>query len=106
MYLESDHWKNFRRRWALFYKDTAYCRVCKNPKYQLHHVTYDRLGREHLADVIPLCRKCHKSLHGKLKWKRQAESDRRAAKKRILKRVQTLHPAPPLDRRNLLPPQG
>ena len=29
----------------------------------LHHRSYDRLGRERFDDLMPLCRGCHEQLH-------------------------------------------
>lgn len=34
--------------------------------FDLHHVTYARVGEEHLTDVRILCRVCHALLHDKL----------------------------------------
>jgi 5-methylcytosine-specific restriction endonuclease McrA len=30
----------------------------------VHHLTYERLGHEHLADLETLCRTCHREEHG------------------------------------------
>lgn len=41
---------------------------------QVHHLTYDRLGRERPEDLLPLCISCHKREHKRLreeKWKRR-----------------------------------
>ena len=32
---------------------------CTNDATQVHHLTYDRIGKEHLDDLQALCRKCH-----------------------------------------------
>ncbi len=34
--------------------------------FHLHHVTYVRVGREHIDDVRVLCPPCHKTVHGLL----------------------------------------
>lgn len=37
---------------------------CENPRLlHTHHLTYERLGREELSDVIILCAKCHSITH-------------------------------------------
>lgn len=61
-YLKSDHWANKKEQ----YKRSSlpqYCIVCKEEKYQLHHVTYRNLYKEKMTDFVPLCRKCHIALH-------------------------------------------
>lgn len=36
------------------------CEACgQGPPLELHHKTYDRLGRERIADLELLCRGCH-----------------------------------------------
>src|SRR5688572_5116698 len=36
------------------------CEACEYPKYlQGHHVTYERLGHEHINDILIVCRACH-----------------------------------------------
>jgi hypothetical protein len=61
-YITSPHWLNFRK----YYKESGRpqaCQVCGNKQYQLHHVTYERKGKELLDDVIPLCWEHHKEIH-------------------------------------------
>ena len=62
-YLNSKHWKKqFRRRWMKRYG--AWCRGCFfNGRLDLHHYTYDRVGRELDSDVVTLCRQCHDVAH-------------------------------------------
>lgn len=65
-YLDSPHWLGFRER----YRSSGLpmrCKVCGLNRIQLHHHTYERLGREELADVTPLCRDHHESVHEWLK---------------------------------------
>lgn len=57
-YLQSSHWKGIRRKYqssGLF----QHCLVCDNPRYQLHHLNYGRLGCERLSDLVPLCSPHH-----------------------------------------------
>lgn len=63
-YLKTEHWQSLRKK-AL--KKASYrCQLC-NAKVPLdvHHRTYERLGQEYLADVIVLCRECHRKFHDK-----------------------------------------
>jgi len=58
-YTQSGHWKTFV---AKYHKHG--CRACGEPGFvQLHHVSYDRLGREKPSDVIALCPNCHEKVH-------------------------------------------
>ena len=41
------------------------CADCGGRGWQVHHKTYERLGREIDSDLILLCAKCHKRRHGK-----------------------------------------
>jgi hypothetical protein len=61
-YLLSDHWKQVRGRYAVAWKDCR-CVACGHPTFQLHHITYTRIGKERLKDLVPLCVKCHGSVH-------------------------------------------
>jgi hypothetical protein len=61
-YLASPHWREVR----LAYRRSSLpqeCIGCRSPRYQLHHRSYARIGREKLTDFIPLCRDCHKRVH-------------------------------------------
>lgn len=69
-YLESEHWKQFKQRYVQSDQPQR-CRCCGLAKYELHHVTYKRLGQERLTDVIPLCRECHDKVHETLRTTRR-----------------------------------
>lgn len=60
-YLKTPHWRAFRLRYKA--SDLPQECICGSLKVELHHLTYERLGRELLADVFPLCRKCHAMVH-------------------------------------------
>jgi hypothetical protein len=63
-YLQSDHWKEMRRL-ALEYADYR-CQLCNSPEcLEVHHRTYERMGRERLADLVALCADCHGWHHGR-----------------------------------------
>ena len=61
-YLQSGHWKAVREG-AL--RRAAYrCQVCNSDKsLDVHHRTYERVGRELPEDLTVLCRKCHNVFH-------------------------------------------
>lgn len=59
-YLASDHWKNFRRSVR---SQWCFCCLVHSVKLEVHHITYDRLGRERPTDVVTVCDKCHKEIH-------------------------------------------
>lgn len=37
--------------------------MCGDTQIQLHHTTYERVGRELLTDLTPLCARCHALVH-------------------------------------------
>lgn len=57
-YRRSKHWKNVRESFHL------QCAACGwSSRISLHHKTYERLGRETVDDLVPLCANCHKLVH-------------------------------------------
>ena len=65
-YLKSQKWSNAKRRAIKYYKSKK-CQVCvKNRLDMFHHKTYWNLGKEKPWDILPICKECHKSKHGKL----------------------------------------
>lgn len=71
-YLTSEHWKQIRDR-KLEEQDWQ-CERCGHYARRdhdgarigldVHHLTYERLGREEMADLEALCRTCHEEEHG------------------------------------------
>lgn len=61
-YLETAHWRQFKERYRAS-KRPRCCMICGDRRYELHHITYDRVGQELLADVVPLCRGHHARAH-------------------------------------------
>lgn len=58
-YLKSAHWRAKRKR----HRKTA-CQMCgRKGRLHLHHVTYERLGREAGSDLMTLCWICHGRVH-------------------------------------------
>lgn len=75
-YLDSPRWKAFRQ-WVLIVRGRR-CERCGSPsRLAVHHVTYRRLGHEHLDDVRVLCEACHNALHALKRQRRIKTSQRR-----------------------------
>jgi hypothetical protein len=65
-------WQRRRRAWLRHRRATTHpsadpaCVVCDRAwtlTNDLHHASYDRLGHERDADLVPMCRKCHDAMH-------------------------------------------
>ena len=58
-------WKKVRQ--SRFDFDGGRCVIChrdlRGEPFQTHHLSYQRLGREHMRDVITLCDSCHHTFH-------------------------------------------
>jgi hypothetical protein len=73
-YLSGTRWQKFRDLYETS-KLPKKCVACDCAEYVLHHLTYENVGGETLLDVIPVCHRCHKSLHNAqkrdtLSWER------------------------------------
>jgi len=63
-YLQTQHWQWLRA--DILDKRGAKCEHCGSAaKIQLHHLTYERLGKELPTDVIILCKDCHGKAHNR-----------------------------------------
>lgn len=67
-YLNSPKWKRLRRR--KIRSVGSACEACGIPELKakwldVHHLTYERFGKERMSDLQALCRKCHNKAHGK-----------------------------------------
>jgi 5-methylcytosine-specific restriction endonuclease McrA len=61
-YLQSPHWKA-TREWALE-RASRLCQLCRSgDRVEVHHNTYERVGRELPGDLIVLCGECHGRHH-------------------------------------------
>ena len=61
-YLHSPHWMDTRRRY--YESDRPQECICGAAEdLQLHHLTYERVGRERLEDLLPFCKGCHRLIH-------------------------------------------
>jgi hypothetical protein len=60
-YLASSAWQEIRA--AALARDGHACRGCSAPAAQVHHLTYARVGYEHLDDLLSVCVSCHEEIH-------------------------------------------
>lgn len=66
-YLRSPIWK-LKRNYILSQRGNM-CESCGRHKrkgkviLQVHHLTYDRIGRELDSDLMLLCKQCHEEIH-------------------------------------------
>lgn len=63
-YMQSEAWDAKRRQRLAI--DNYTCQGCdrRNKPLDVHHVTYERFGRESMDDLLSLCRDCHNEVHG------------------------------------------
>jgi hypothetical protein len=60
-YLQTETWRAKSRK--VLRRDPV-CTACgEAPSEQAHHLTYERIYREPLFDLVGVCRPCHASLH-------------------------------------------
>lgn len=61
-YVSSKAWRAKREK-ALEYYGRA-CRLCgSRTQLEVHHITYENLGREEMMDLDILCHSCHAEIH-------------------------------------------
>ena len=70
-YLKSKAWK--KKRISRLKKDGFKCQFIESGKYchckanlEVHHLTYERLGKERMSDLITLCHRHHSVIHNKI----------------------------------------
>lgn len=61
-YIKSDKWKAKRQQVFAHYGKKCYACGARDKVLHCHHMTYARLGREAMGDLIPLCVPCHKEV--------------------------------------------
>lgn len=63
-YLRSPAWRKLRDRVRA--RSGGVCERCgRRPMVHVHHITYKRIFKEWLADLLAVCRPCHRELHGR-----------------------------------------
>lgn len=82
-YLKSPQWA--AKREAYFNRHGKRCEACFTiyGPIQLHHMTYENLGRESFADVVALCTKCHREVEAL--YRRSGRADRRVVTMAFIK---------------------
>ena len=61
-YLKSEEWQNLRRK--VLARANGRCEGCGDkPATDVHHLTYERFGKEMLFDLVAVCKECHKKIH-------------------------------------------
>ncbi|TKB53079.1 HNH endonuclease [Ferrimonas aestuarii] len=60
-YYNTEEWSKTRDR--ILNRDEWQCQSCHKPAQCVHHIVYDRLGRENDLDLISLCHNCHDGVH-------------------------------------------
>ena len=61
-YLSTVWWKFIREYFLAWFGNK--CQVCNSDgKVNVHHRTYENRGREHITDLILLCKECHELYH-------------------------------------------
>jgi 5-methylcytosine-specific restriction endonuclease McrA len=62
-YLLSPAWRALRAK--VLQRDKLVCQGCGRPgaATQVHHLTYDRVFREMMFDLVSVCDACHKAIH-------------------------------------------
>lgn len=63
-YLQTEWWRDLRRRKV---RAAGFrCERCQTSgrRLDVHHLNYDRVGRERWEDLIVLCSQCHEREHG------------------------------------------
>lgn len=66
-YIRSPEWQSVRQRYFASPGMPQFCMVCGSSAFDLHHMTYKRLGHERLSDLWPLCREHHLGVHTLMK---------------------------------------
>jgi len=66
--LVSDYWRALSA--SVFQQRGPYCQRCGKFSLglELHHLTYDRVGRERPQDVVIVCRVCHPDADRERQW--------------------------------------
>lgn len=63
-YLTSPLWRE--RRNLIIQRAKGRCEVCQaRAAYQIHHLTYARVGRELPDDLVAVCDRCHDDYHSR-----------------------------------------
>lgn len=62
-YLKSPEWQNYRDLMLSLAGGLCEVEGCYKDGWQLHHLTYERIGMETVDDCIVVCGQCHQDIH-------------------------------------------
>lgn len=75
-YISSPAWRTSAARRAELAASGHRCRICNagrgTARLEVHHRTYERLGRERVSDLTTLCSDCHRNATEHLRRRRYA----------------------------------
>ena len=83
-YIASSRWRTNGARLAELDIANGRCRICfgqpaEGWPLEVHHATYERLGREQAGDLLALCSRCHLEVTSFLRHRRyEVRTPRRA----------------------------
>ena len=64
LYLSSDAWRDKKEQ--VLKRDGYRCVRCNSPATEVHHKTYDSIGKEPLSDLTSVCKPCDGDFHDSL----------------------------------------
>lgn len=80
-YIKSNVW--YEKRLDIAKKRNYICEMCNKSSvknFQIHHLTYERLGNELDSDLMFLCTECHSKIHNKSLFKIKKPRKKKKAK--------------------------
>ena len=86
-YLLSEHWRLVKQAYYSSDRPQVCAKCGAEHDRDLHHLTYERIGRELLDDLICLCRSCHNLEHPKKQKKIRPEGYISKTQRRKLNRA-------------------
>lgn len=82
-YLRSDHWIEFSSHVR---KSRCFCCGVEKTGLHVHHITYERVGKELEQDVVTVCNGCHIKIHKRVKRGTKLEDAHFVVKKSMTSR--------------------
>lgn len=70
-YLRSKAWED--KRTQVLKRDGSRCVCCNTQAVDVHHKTYENIGKEPLSDLASMCKSCHNATHERLQSSSQAQ---------------------------------
>jgi 5-methylcytosine-specific restriction endonuclease McrA len=92
--LDSPGWFRISRK--AMRRDNYLCQGCLEAKAtEVHHLTYERLGKELACDLISLCHQCHQRIEGI-----EPEDENEGLTEAEIKKIDDIFASMPLDTKN------